>query len=138
MLGLRITLAALALGLIIPRAALAQGAAPTEKPCRAQQALVGSCFVVRGRLSLYNGAPTVRLWRAGTRRMLGVSGSYSQAGYSSIPADVERLLGWENEVWGSFLVCPFTRRRPREMQMVCIEGGRNLVVRARPGSGGGR
>lgn len=102
-----------------------------EMPCRAQPSLVGRCFRVRGRLSLYNGAPTVRLWRAGTRRVLGVSGSYSRDGYSSLPAEIESRLGWENEVWGDFLVCPFTRRRPREMQMVCIEEGRNIVARAR-------
>src|SRR5215213_3077779 len=70
------------------------------KPCREQPSLVGKCFTVRGRLSLYNGAPTLRLWRAGTRRMLGVSGSYSQAGYSSIPEELEKRLDWETELWG--------------------------------------
>ncbi|MCA1634467.1 MAG: hypothetical protein LC802_12425 [Acidobacteria bacterium] len=100
-------------------------------PCRAQPSLVGKCFTVRGRLSLYNGAPTIRLWRAGTRRMLGVSGSYSQDGYSSIPEELEKKLDWENEVWGDFLVCPFTRQRPKEMQMICIEDGKNIVVRKR-------
>ena len=102
------------------------------RPCREQPALVGKCFMVRGRLSLYNGAPTIRLWRVGTKRMLGVSGSYSQAGYSSIPEELERQLGWETEVWGDFLVCPFTRQRAKEMQMICIEEGKNIVVRKRP------
>lgn len=101
------------------------------KPCRAQPSLVGKCFVVRGRLSLYNGAPTIRLWRAGTRRMLGVSSSYAQDGYSSIPEELEKKLGWETEVWGDFLVCPFTPRRPKEMQMICIESGKNISVRKR-------
>lgn len=100
-------------------------------PCRAQPALVGKCFKVRGRLSLYNGAPTIRLWRAGTKRMLGVSAGYSTAGYSSIPEEIERSLDWEKEVWGDFLVCPFTRQKPKEMQMICIESGRNIVVRKR-------
>ena len=104
---------------------------PKEKPCRAQPVLVGKCFRVRGRLSLYNGAPTVRLWRAGTRRMLGVSASYAREGYSSIPEDLERQLGWESDVWGDFLVCPFTPRRPGEMQMICIEEARNVSVRQR-------
>lgn len=100
-------------------------------PCRAQPSLVGKCFTVRGRLSLYNGAPTIRLWRAGTRRMLGVSGSYSQAGYSSIPEELEKQLEWETEVWGDFLVCPFTPRRAKEMQMICIEEGKNILARKR-------
>lgn len=108
-----------------------QTAQTPEKPCRAQPRLVGKCFHVRGRLSLYNGAPTIRLWRAGTRRMLGVSASYAEAGYSSIPAEIERQLKWDVDVWGDFEVCPFTPRRPGEMQMICIESGRNLVTRQR-------
>ena len=103
----------------------------TEKPCREQPRLVGTCFSVRGRLSLYNGAPTIRLWRSGTKRMLGVSGSYAQPGYSSVPLEIERLLDWETEVWGDFKVCPLTRQRPREMQMICIESGKNLTTRKR-------
>ncbi len=99
--------------------------------CRAQPSLVGKCFVVRGRLSLYNGAPTIRLWRTGTKRMLGVSASYSRPGYSSIPEEIEKKLDWENEVWGDFLVCPFTLPRPKEMQLMCIEEGKNIVVRKR-------
>lgn len=102
-----------------------------EKPCRSQPRLAGRCFTVRGRLSLYNGSPTIRLWRSGTRRMLGVSSSYSEAGYSSIPAEMERQLNWETELWGDFEVCPFTPRRPGEMQMICIESGKNLVARRR-------
>ena len=88
--------------------------------CRAQPSLVGKCFTVRGRLSLYNGAPTIRLWRAGARRMLGVSASYSREGYSSIPEEIEKKLEWENEVWGDFLVCPFTLARPKEMLLMCF------------------
>lgn len=103
----------------------------SEKPCRAQPRLTGKCFTVRGRLALYNGAPTIRLWRAGTRRMLGVSASYAAEGYSSIPAEIERQLNWETEVWGDFEVCPFTRARPGEMQLICVEAGRNLVARKR-------
>jgi len=104
---------------------------PALMPCRAQPSLVGKCFTVRGRLSLYNGAPTIRLWRVGTRRLLGVSGSYSQDGYSSIPKELERQLDWETELWGDFLVCPFTPRRAKEMQMICIEEGKNIVARKR-------
>lgn len=126
--------ATLLLLLISSRAVSGQAGGPNSAlmPCRAQPSLVGKCFTVRGRLSLYNGAPTIRLWRVGTKRMLGVSSSYSQAGYSSIPEELERRLDWETEVWGDFLVCPFTRQRAKEMQMICIENGKNIVVRKRP------
>lgn len=86
---------------------------------------------MRGRLSLYNGAPTIRLWRVGTRRMLGVSGSYAEEGYSSIPKEIESRLDWETEVWGDFEVCPFTRQRPGVMQLICVESGKNLTTRKR-------
>ena len=102
-----------------------------EKPCHDQPLLVGNCFAVRGRLALYNGAPTIRLWRAGTRRMLGVSGSYARAGYSSIPAELEQRLSWETELWGEYVVCPFTRRRTGEMQLVCIDKAKGVVSRRR-------
>jgi hypothetical protein len=115
-----------------PQAAFAQtGSQAKLQPCRNQPALIGKCFTVRGRLSLYNGAPTVRLWRAGTKRMLGVSASYAQEGYSSIPEELEKQLTWENELWGDFLVCPFTPQRPKEMQLICIERGKNVVARKR-------
>jgi hypothetical protein len=119
--------------LISPSVSLAQAVAPrrTAKPCRAQPALVGKCFRVYGRLALYNGAPTIRLWRAGTRRVLGVSGSYARDGYSSIPEELEQQLSWETELWGEYLVCPYTRRRAGEMQLVCIEDGKRINARPR-------
>jgi hypothetical protein len=63
--------------------------------------------------------------------MLGVSASYSREGYSSIPEELEKQLNWENELWGDFLVCPFTPQRPKEMQMMCIEKAKSVVVRKR-------
>lgn len=119
--------------LISPSASLAQEVGPRRalQPCRAQPALVGKCFRVYGRLALYNGAPTIRLWRAGTKRVLGVSGGYAREGYSSIPEELEQRLTWETELWGDYLVCPYTRRRPGEMQLICIEAGKGVSARRR-------
>ena len=86
---------------------------------------------MRGRLSLYNGAPTIRLWRAGTKRILGVSASYAQEGFSSIPTEIEKHLDWETELWGDYLVSPFTRQQPGVMQMICIEEASRTSVRKR-------
>lgn len=52
--------------------------------------------------------------------MVDISASYSQDGYSSIPERLEKRLDWETELWEIFLVCPFMRQRPKEMQMVCL------------------
>ena len=101
-----------------------------EKSCREHPQLVGKCFTVRGRLSTYNGNPAVRLWRIGTKRVLGVSDQrFSVAGYRNIPEDLAKQLAGENMIIGDFLVCPFTRPRPGEMQLLCIESAKNLVVK---------
>jgi hypothetical protein len=103
---------------------------PVEKSCREHPQLVGKCFSVHGRLSTFNGNPAVRLWRIGTKRVLGVSDQrFSLADYRNIPEDLARQLDGENELLGDFLVCPFTRPRPREMQLMCIESAKNVVVK---------
>jgi hypothetical protein len=103
-----------------------------EKSCREHPQLVGKCFNVHGRLSTHNGNPAVRLWNLRTRRMLGVSDQrFSLPGYRNIPEDLARQLDGENNLYGDFLVCPFTRPRPREMQLMCIESAKNVVMKKR-------
>jgi hypothetical protein len=103
-----------------------------EKSCRAHPQLIGRCFTVRGRLSVYNGAPALRLWKLGTKRMLGISEQrFAVPGYRNIPSYIEDQVNADVAVFGDFLVCPFTPQRPGEMQLVCIQSGKNLVVRKR-------
>ena len=112
----------------------AQSPAPDakEKSCREHPQLIGNCFTVRGRLAIYNGAPALRLWRVGTRRVLGISEQrFSVAGYRNVPEYIESQINQNDAIFGDFLVCPFTRSQPGEMQLVCIEAGKNLVVRKR-------
>jgi len=106
--------------------------APEEKSCRQHPQLIGKCFTIRGRLSVYNGNPALRLWKAGTRRLLGVSDQrFALKGYRNVPENIERQLNQDVSLFGDFLVCPFTETRPAEMQLVCIETGKHLVVRKR-------
>src|SRR5712664_3449237 len=110
----------------------AQSPAPEtkEKSCREHPQLIGNCFAVRGRLSIYNGAPALRLWKVGTRRVLGISDQrFALKGYRNVPENIERQLNQDVSLLGDFLVCPFTQARTAEMQLVCIETGKNLVVR---------
>jgi hypothetical protein len=103
---------------------------PAEKSCREHPQLIGKCFNVHGRLSTYNGNPAVRLWRIGTKRILGVSDQrFSVPGYRNIPEDLSNQLNGKNEILGDFLVCPFTRPKPGEMQLMCIESVKNVVVK---------
>jgi hypothetical protein len=121
--------------LLVALSVLAQtSAGPVAKSCRARADLVGSCFNVRGRLSVYNGTPSIRLWPVGSKRLLGVidpKDVSGEPGPSTIPASVEKKLDGDKEIFGDYLVCPLTRSKPGRMQTVCIESGKNLIVRER-------
>jgi len=112
---------------------LARSPSPaTEKSCREHPQLIGKCFRVHGRLSTYNGNPAVRLWRIGTKRVLGVSDQrFSLPDYRNLPEDLSQKLSGENSIIGDFLVCPFTPAKPREMQLVCIDSAKNVAVKKR-------
>jgi len=112
---------------------LAKSPASQElKSCREHPKLKGKCFTLRGRLSVYNGAPAIRLWKVGTKRILGVSEQrFAEDGYRNIPKDLKAQLNQDVEIFGDYVVCPFTPQRQGEMQLVCIEEGKRLVVRKR-------
>ncbi len=104
----------------------------TGKSCQEHPQLIGKCFVVRGSLSVHNGAPAVRLRRMGTHRVLGVSEQrFNLPGYRNLPEGLAEQIKGDNEIIGDFLVCPFTKPKPREMQLVCIESANNTSVRKR-------
>ncbi len=101
-----------------------------EKSCREHPQLIGKCFNVHGRLSTYNGNPAVRLWDLRTRRMLGVSDQrFSLPGYRNLPEDLSQRLDGETNIYADFLVCPFTRPRPRAMQLICVESAKHVMVK---------
>ena len=106
--------------------------ASAEKSCRQHPQLIGKCFSVHGRLSVYNGNPAFRVRRIGSKRVLGVSDQrFALPGYRNIPEELVKQLRGENAILGDFLVCPFTRSRPGEMQLICIESARNVATRKR-------
>jgi hypothetical protein len=107
---------------------------PAADSCRARADLVGKCFKVHGRLSVYNGTPSIRLWPVGSKRLLGILDPENisvEPGPSIIPPSVRERLDWDKEVFGDYLVCPLSRSKPGRMQTVCIESGKNLIVRTR-------
>jgi hypothetical protein len=108
-----------------------QQATDCGKPCREHPALGGPCFPLRGRMSLYNGAPSVPIWRVGTRRLLGVSEQrFAVAGYCNLPLAIRERLSWNSDLFGDFVVCPFTREEPGVMQLVCVDSASKVVVRS--------
>jgi hypothetical protein len=86
-------------------------------------------------MSLVNGAPSVRIWRVGTNRILGVSqgqdDEYFDPDYCDLPPDILAKLSWDTDLFGDFVLCPFERSQPEVMQRVCVDGGKNLLVRPR-------
>ena len=112
--------------------AIHSSASRFEKSCREHPQLVSTCFKVRGRLAVYNGAPALRIWKIGTKRMLGVSEQrFAIDGVRNVPEDVQTKIDQNKLLYGDFLVCPFTARRANEMQLVCIESVTNLRIQDR-------
>jgi len=128
------------LSLILIGAGLCSGGAPqrTRKrsiPCKTPE-IAAECYWTRGRLANYNGTPTLRMWKVGTKRILAI---HSGPGYKrgddkenenpEIPENVERAFrSIGTRVFADFEVCPLGPERPSVMQSVCIESAKNIVV----------
>jgi hypothetical protein len=110
--------------------ALLATAIPAEAGCRDHPDLVGPCVRIHGRAALYNGNPTVRIWKVGTRRLLGVTARCQPPACEPLPSVLRDALDWEHGVFADFVVCPFTRTRPGVMQMVCVDAATGLRRRA--------
>jgi len=95
-----------------------------------------NCYWTHGRLSIYNGNPTFRLWKIGTHRLLGI---YSGPGFGpfdpglneeddlELPANLKKYDYTKATVYGDFEVCPLAAEREGRMQPACIESAKNLV-----------
>lgn len=101
-----------------------------EKSCREHPELVGKCFRVHGRLSVYNGAPALRIFNLGTKRVLGISEQrFAVPGFRNVPEEITSNIDHDKTLIADYVVCPFTRQRRGQMQLVCIEKVSNLEVR---------
>ncbi len=93
----------------------------------------GQCFWVHGRLFAANGAPTFRILRVGTRRILGVkAGEGADATIDDLPEPVRALVSpdaFQVDVDGDYRVCPLTRDRPGRMRFVRIDQALHLIAR---------
>ena len=109
-----------------------RGEQKCDQPCRKHPRLAAPCFTARGRMNFANGAPSVRVWLVGTKRVVGVSeGKYHDPKYCNLPAEIVAKLSWDTDLFGDFVFCPFEHSQPGVMQLVCVDSGTNLVVRAR-------
>lgn len=145
--------AALAACAVAAQALPQQTAAQRKIPCKTPEN-AGMCYWTHGRLSLYNGNPSMRLWKIGTNRILGIySGPHAERydpldnEHPELPANLEEAYDAERKrriglkdpdaglpepAFGDFEVCPLEPERKGEMQSVCIEAARNIFIQKIP------
>jgi hypothetical protein len=95
----------------------------------------GACITVHGRLAQSNGSPSYRLWKIGSKRILGVVDCRGRdESKEAIPASVLAIAGpnVEHRVIGDFEVCPLTVEAPGRMQRVCIRSASHLTLEKMP------
>jgi len=91
--------------------------------CRRNPDIVDKCRTIHARLFISNGTPGMRMWPVGTKRILGVVPSENEI----VPEIIKQHVNFDTRLYGDFEVCPFSREKPGEMQIVCIESAANLV-----------
>lgn len=95
-----------------------------------------TCYWTHGRLSLYNGTPTYRLWKIGTHRMLAIHsgpgfklGDDQENENPETPSNVDHAFKTPySQIYADFEVCPLEPEVAGHMQRVCIESAKNIVV----------
>lgn len=105
---------------------------PPSQSCKSDPDVSGECFSVHGRISAYNGNPTFRMWRIGTKRMLGISQlQYPGSETVVLPPPLAGKVSFDETAWGDYLVCPLTEDTPGWMQMVCVESASHVSFKPR-------
>jgi len=95
------------------------------RACLDHPQLAGACWNIRGKVTLWNGNPSVRIWPVGTKRILGVR----DADPMLIPGELAKSLSWETASYANLRVCPLTAERPGHMQIVCVASVKDIEVR---------
>ncbi len=105
--------------------------AQAEPPCHENPHLVGPCLKIRGVLGPANGTPSYRIWRVGTKRVLGIEERSDRlAGYCALSQYLRDTIDQgHKEIIADFVVCPLTPSRPGVMQMVCVDTATRIVTR---------
>ena len=107
------------------------GSAIAAQLCEDKNRFVGPCFLVEGKLFVSNGTPSIRIVPKGSKRQLGVVND-GDSEDRTLPTEVAKLATTEVHIHGHFEVCPLTQSKPKQMQMVCLISGKNLIAREIP------
>ncbi len=88
---------------------------------------------VHGRLRVYNGTPSCRIWIVGTKRILGIHETDEEC---PIPTRLHQVLQEninDRVIYADFTVLPLTEHRKGIMQIVRFQSARNVVVTSMDG-----
>ena len=129
--------------------AVPQQTAKRKIPCKTPEN-AAMCYWTHGRLSVYNGNPGWRLWKIGTKRILGIYSGANSERYDALdnehpelPTNLDRLyeadykrkvaandnaVNFPSSAFGDFEVCPLEPEHPSEMQSACIESAKNIAL----------
>ena len=92
--------------------------------CETNYRIVDECYETRGRLQAANENPSVRIWKVGTKRILGVKNENLE----NLPTKVKEAFSFGVFVFADYKVCPLTKEKPGRMQMVCVESMKNIRI----------
>jgi hypothetical protein len=114
-------------------------------PCKTE-AVAPICYRTHGRLGFGNGTPALRLWKIGTKRILGVYSGPSTYDPNAedpdngdnqgpqLPLNVVHAM-WRSKtqmlpsrIFADFEVCPLEPERPGVMQAACVQSAKNIVI----------
>ena len=130
-------ISALALCAVATQALPQQSMLKRKIPCKTPDN-AASCYWTRGRLGVYNGNPSFRVWRIGTTRIVGIhSGPDAQrrdpedGEHPQLPPNIVKLVDQlvdGHRIFADFEICPFAPQRRGEMQFGCIESAKNVIL----------
>ena len=87
----------------------------------------GLAIKVHGRLCVYCGTPSCRIWVAGTKRILGVAET-DPSETALMPSKLSALLTTQNVIFGDFTAVPLTKDEEGVMRIVKVVAAENLVI----------
>ncbi len=108
-----------------------QYAAAQEAITEVQNEPIGKPFRVHGRLSVYNGNPSCRIWIVGTNRILGIHEAEEECPVPPILFQVLKEDINDRLIYADFVVSPLTEYKEGVMQFVKVESAENVVVTKR-------
>ncbi len=114
-------------------------------PCKTET-VAPACHWTHGRLGFGNGTPALRLWKIGSKRILGIySGpltfdpqavdpDHGDNEGPQLPLNVVRAM-WRSRtqelprrIFADFEVCPLELERPGAMQAAGVQSARNIMI----------